>query len=79
MGIIGSLGVRRDASSVSLFAPLVSDSDPTVATAAAAALGAIRTADAARALQAAKPSDANVKRAADDALLARLRAVLLEP
>jgi HEAT repeat protein len=70
VGVIGSLGVRRDAASVPLLAPLVSESDPAVAGAAAAALGDIRTTDAAHALEAATPTDANVKRAAADASLA---------
>ena len=49
VGVIGSLGVRQDAASVSNLADLVGDADAAVAKAAACALGAIRTADASRA------------------------------
>jgi HEAT repeat protein len=70
VGVIASLGVRRDAASVPLLARLVGDSDPQVATAAVAALGEMRTAGAADALKAAEPADAKVQRATVDAALA---------
>ncbi|MCA9200991.1 MAG: HEAT repeat domain-containing protein [Planctomycetales bacterium] len=52
-GVIGSLGVRAEDSSVSLLAGLLSDSDTHVAKSAAVALGAIRSSAAAKALSAA--------------------------
>lgn len=52
-GVIGSIGVRRDAKAVPLLAPLLADSDAGVAQAAARALGSIGTSDAAKALDAA--------------------------
>ena len=57
VGVISSLGVRQDASSVGPLGSLVGDADVAVARAAAAALGAIRSPDAAKALAAAKPDD----------------------
>ncbi|MFM7183329.1 MAG: HEAT repeat domain-containing protein, partial [Planctomycetota bacterium] len=51
VGIINSIGVRRDAAAVPLLAVRLGDSDPNVATAAAAALGKIGTPDAGQALQ----------------------------
>ena len=50
IGVIGSLGARRDAASVPAFAVLPADSDKTIAAAAACALGDIATPDAATAL-----------------------------
>jgi hypothetical protein len=50
IGIINSLGVRRDADSVALLTGLLADKDPQVATAAVAALGSIGNSDAAKAL-----------------------------
>jgi HEAT repeats len=70
VGVIGSLGVRRDTESVSALAALLSDADPFVAKAAATALGDIGTSDAAKALAAAKPSAPEVKQATVDATLA---------
>jgi len=69
VGIISSLGVRRDAESVPALAKLVADSDPAVARAAAFALGDIRSENAAKALSDAKPSSAEVKSAITDARL----------
>lgn len=51
VGIINSLGRRRDARSVSALARLANDSDPAIAGAAVAALGEIGTGKAAGALQ----------------------------
>jgi len=67
-GVISSLGVRRDAASVPALAALVADGDAVVARAAAAALGDIRTPEAAKALADAKPAAA-VKAVATDASL----------
>jgi HEAT repeat protein len=50
IGVISSLGVRRDTESVAPLAVLLADSDATVARAAAFALGDIRTSEAAIAL-----------------------------
>jgi len=50
VGVINSLGVRRDAAAVPLLTARLGDADPNVSAAAAAALGKIGTADAATAL-----------------------------
>ena len=50
VGVIGSLGVRRDAASVPAFAALLCDADAAVAMAAAYALGDVGCAAAAQAL-----------------------------
>jgi HEAT repeat protein len=50
IGAVGSLGVRRDAASVAAIAPLLGDADPSLACAAACALGNIGTPEAATAL-----------------------------
>ncbi len=55
-GVIGSIGVRRDAKAVSALAKLLGDSDAVVACATARAMGKIGTAEAASALQAALPN-----------------------
>ena len=53
LGVIGSLGVRRDAKAVDAMAKLLADADADVAQAAARALGKIGTPEAAKALEAA--------------------------
>jgi HEAT repeat protein len=58
VGVIGSLGVRRDAQAVPSLAKLLTDSDAVVARAAARALGSIGNARAAGALQKALPKTA---------------------
>jgi HEAT repeat protein len=55
IGVIGSLGVRQEDASVVPLAELLDDADSSVARSAAAALGAIRTSAAAKALSSAKP------------------------
>ncbi len=55
VGVIGSIGVRRDAKAVGALAKLFDDSDPVVACAAARAMGKIGTIAAANALQEALP------------------------
>jgi HEAT repeat protein len=50
VGVINSLGVRRDAESTAALTALMENSDPQIASAAVAALGAIGSADAAKAL-----------------------------
>jgi len=52
VGVINSLGVRRDAKSTEALVALLKDDDKQVASAAAAALGSIGTPDAAKALAA---------------------------
>jgi len=56
VGVIGSIGVRRDAKAVGALAGLLDDSDALVARAAARALGSIGNAEAANALQQALPN-----------------------
>lgn len=70
VGVIGSLGARRDAASVPLLAGLLGNADTAVACSAALALGAIRTAEASQALAKAKPSNEQVKQAVTDSALA---------
>jgi HEAT repeat protein len=55
VGVIGSLGVRRDAQAVAPLTALLKGPDATAAQAAARALGKIGTPDAGQALQAALP------------------------
>jgi HEAT repeat protein len=69
IGVISSIGERRDAAAVSALGGLLGDSDPAVVRSAANALGDIGTADAAKALQDAKPSTAETKQAVADAQL----------
>ncbi|MEE8452166.1 MAG: HEAT repeat domain-containing protein [Thermoguttaceae bacterium] len=71
VGVINSLGVRRDAESTAALVALLGDSDKGIASAAAAALGKIGSADAAKAIgafQAKAPKE--LKLAAADAYLA---------
>jgi HEAT repeat protein len=70
IGVISSLGARKDAGSVEALSALLADADAAVAAAAACALGSIRTAEAAKALSAAKPATDAAKQAANDASLA---------
>ncbi len=56
-GVLGTIGARGDNSAVTAIAKLIGDNDRVVATAAANALGAIRSADAAKALVKSKPAD----------------------
>lgn len=69
IGVISTIGDRGDAASVPDLAALLGDSNVAVATAAAHALGAIRTPEAAKALAKAKPAD-GAKLATTDASLA---------
>jgi HEAT repeat protein len=71
VGVIGSLGVRRDAASVPSLAALLGDANKAIACAAACALGDIGDATAAKALlEAAKKSPDEVKASVADASLA---------
>lgn len=76
VGVIGSLGARQDTASVPAIASLLKDSDDVVARSAALALGAIRTPEAAKALQAATKKSAEVQSAITDASLACAEALL---
>ncbi len=77
VGVLNSLGVKRDAESLPAIVPLLADSDPQIAAAAAAALGAIGTSEAAKALAdfQGKAPEA-LKLAAADAYLACAEALL---
>ena len=71
VGVIGSLGVRRDAASVPALAAALGDADKAVACAAACALGDIGSPEAAKALGGfAKKAPEGVKLAVADARLA---------
>jgi HEAT repeat protein len=76
IGVITSLGARRDEASVAAISTLVGDGDAAIARAAALALGAIRSPQAATALAKAKPEAAAGKAAATDATLACAEALL---
>lgn len=58
VGVIGSVGVRRDAKAIPVLAKLLGDADPETAQAAARALGKIGTAEAAKAIEEALPATA---------------------
>jgi HEAT repeat protein len=68
IGIIDSIGQRREVKAVGALKGLLGDADSPTASAAASALGRIATSDAVDALRAAKPA-ASVRQAVDDALL----------
>jgi hypothetical protein len=71
VGIIGSLGARRDTASVASLAALLGDNDPAVAAAAAVALGRIGTAEAGAALaKAVRKAPEAIKPTVTDACLA---------
>jgi HEAT repeat protein len=78
IGIIGSLGSRGDAASVKDLTALVTNGDAAVARAAALALGAIRSGDAAKAVADAKPAHEDANAAVIDARLACAEALLAE-
>ena len=69
IGVISSLGARRDAAAVLPLAGLLKDSDPAVARAAALALGTIGSAESAAALQAAQKAATGNSLTLIDALL----------
>jgi HEAT repeat protein len=76
IGVIASLGARPDPDSVKLLAGLLDDSDTAVASAAAQALGAIRTPEAAAELMKMTSAAAEVQLAVTDATLACAEAQL---
>ena len=51
VGVIGSLGIRKDVKAIDALAKFLTDADPDVAQAAARALGRIGTAEAAKAIE----------------------------
>jgi HEAT repeat protein len=70
VGVMGSLGTRRDVASVPALVALLGDADTTVARSAALALGAIRDPEAAGALREARPEKAEARIAVTEASLA---------
>jgi HEAT repeat protein len=76
VGVIGSLGSRRDTAAVAILKGLLNDGDPAVARAAAGALGSIGSVEAASALKAAISSAGANPAAVIDALLACAEALL---
>ncbi len=79
VGMINSIGVRRDTEAVALLTGLLSDSDAQIASAAAAALGVIGTTDAAKALgDFVKKAPDGLKLAAADAYLAAAEQLLAD-
>jgi HEAT repeat protein len=79
VGVIGSLGSRRDLDSVATLAALLSDADPAVACAAATALGHLGSPEAAEALgNFAKQAPEGVKQAVVDANLASAEQLLAD-
>lgn len=76
IGVISSLGSRRDASAVPALGGLLKDQDASVARAAATALGDIGTVEAAQALQDSQPAAGVTKPAVIDAQLACAEALL---
>lgn len=69
IGVIGSLGARRDRASIARLAKLLHDKNPAVARAAALSLGAIGVAESAAALQAALQAGVAETQAVIDGLL----------
>jgi HEAT repeat protein len=76
IGVISSLGARRDAESVAPLGSLLQDDDPAIARAAALALGAIGNASSVAALQAALRSATANKETVIDALLSCAESLL---
>jgi HEAT repeat protein len=77
VGVVGSLGVRRDPSAASLLVPMLKDSDPEVARTAARSLGKIASPEAAKVLGDALATAPDALRpAVGDACLACAEALL---
>lgn len=76
IGVISSLGARRDTAAVAALSGLLRDHDPAVSRASALALGAIGNAESATALQAALGAGSGDKRILSDALLTCAEALL---
>ena len=78
VGVIGSLGVRKDTQCVHDLVALLGDNDPAVVRAAALALGDIGTAEAAKALTDAKSTNPDAKIAIIDGSLGCAEALLAD-
>jgi HEAT repeat protein len=76
IGVISSLGTRHDAEAVAPLGALLKDGDPSVARAAALALGTIGNAEAVNMLQAALQSGGGDHQAVIDALLSSAESLL---
>ena len=76
IGVISSVGARRDGAAVATLAGLLKDSDPAIARAAALALGTIGSAESAAALQAAQKAATGNSLTLIDALLSCAEAML---
>jgi HEAT repeat protein len=76
VGVIGSLGVRKDGASIPSLGQLVASDNSEIARSAADALGAIRSSAAAKALATAKPQQAAAKNAVANASLSCAEALL---
>ena len=77
IGVIGSLGVRRDTAAIAVLTEALGDADVAVATAAATALGDIGTEQAVESLSAATAA-AGVKPAVADAMLVAAERLLAD-
>jgi HEAT repeat protein len=78
VGVIGSLGVRKDTQCVHDLVALLGDTDPAVVRAAALALGDIGTSDAAKALTDAKSTNPDAKIAIVDGSLGCAESLLAD-
>ena len=78
IGLISSIGSRRDTAAVSALSGLLKDQNAAIARAAAVALGVIGTPEAAKALQEGQPSAAEAKQSVIDAQLACAEALLAD-
>jgi len=76
LGMISSLGQRKDSASVPLLAKLLMDTDPAIVRSAALALGSIRTSESAKALSNARPTSPETQLAVLDASLSCAEALL---
>ncbi|HEY5316074.1 MAG TPA: hypothetical protein VIK18_26335 [Pirellulales bacterium] len=78
IGVLSSIGARRDKAAITAIGGLLGDSDPAIATAAAYALGAIGGIESARALETPVKRQAGSEPAIVDALLACAESLLAE-
>ena len=78
IGVISSIGGRRDSAAVAALSGLLADNDPAVARAAAIALGAIGNVEAVKALQSVTPAATETKQAVIDAQLTCAEALLAD-
>lgn len=76
IGVISSIGARRDGTAVATLSGLLKDSDPAIARAAALSLGTIGTTESAAALQAAQKAATGNSLTLIDALLSCAEAML---